>query len=87
MKWSRGVDARTGVEEWTLIASYENKPRTLWTLYRIQGRRTHRNPSGEYWRASRDGTVLRLNQRVRSWLSRHAAMGAVEELVRLGRAE
>ncbi len=87
MRWSRIVDA-SGVEQWELAtspASFDATTfRVAWKIYRVVGRRTRTNPSGEYFRAMRDGVVLRANQRVRSWLSRHAAMGAVEELARLG---
>jgi hypothetical protein len=88
MRWQRVADA-SGVEQWELAGFTADgfdatSFRVSWMIYRVRGRRTRTNPSGEYFRAMRDGVVLRANQRVRSWLSRHAAMGAVEEIARLG---
>ncbi len=88
MRWERVADA-SGVEQWTLVGFTADgfdatHFRVCWKIYRVVGRRTRTNPSGEYFRGMRNGEVLRANQRVRSWLSRHAAMGAVEELARLG---
>lgn len=86
MSWRR-ADPGLGDEVWHMndvpIPEGSLSP-PLWTVYRVLGRRTHRVPSGEFWRGMRDGVVLRANQRVRSWLSRHAAMSALEELARLG---
>ncbi len=92
MRWQRGINA-FGVEEWELMttrtldrAGVDLEFLARWTIYIVRARRTHVNPSGEIWRAQRDGIVVRCSrmQRVRSWRSRHAAMGAIEELARLG---
>lgn len=78
MTWVRQRCPRTGVDQWALA-----RVGGRWIVYAVRGRRTHANPSGEFWRAMCEGVVVRLRQRVRSWRSRHAAMGAVEELARL----
>ncbi len=56
-----------------------------WTVHAVRSCRTRVNPSGEVWRAFRNGEPITTPRgAARSWRSRFTACAVVDELARLG---
>ena len=87
MTWSRVVELEG--EVWALNDGNKRACATRWIVALVRARRTTRNPTGEMWRAFRDGAPVTRSSargpRLLSWGSRYTAQTAVEEIARLER--